>query len=284
MGCVCFQVDPNKHADAGAMVADALSFYEALGARLEGGVPNVVFKLPGTLAGLKACRELTNRGIGATITVNFGMFQHIPFARAIHEGQAIFACLVEMSGRLAYPVRDELLGKLERLARLGIDEAGARQAAAWAGVLVAKRLYRMLQESGIQQSRCKILIASLRIYTGEAYAGLPGAFPDITEVTGAALLSVFPNVRHAFEHADAELRPVQIEAAPPQGILEALAHSEIFKQAYYLPGDERLKPDRALSLEDEDAVFNWSPVHSTLVEFMNSYNALVQRLAKRKGR
>jgi transaldolase len=282
MGCVCFQVDPNKHADAEAMVADALFFYEMLRSRLEGGAPNVVFKLPGTLAGLKACRALTRQGIGATITVNFGMFQHVPFARAIQKGKMIFACLVEMNGRLAYPVRDELLGKLDHLASLGIDEAGARQAAAWAGVLVAKRLYRMLRESGIQQSRCKILIASLRIYTGEAYAGLPGAFPDITEVTGAALLSVFPNVRHAFEHADAELRPVQIEAAPPQGVLEALAHSEIFKQAYYLPGDERLKPERALSLEDEDAVFNWSPVHSTLVEFMNSYNSLVQRLDERR--
>jgi hypothetical protein len=54
MGCVCLQVAPTHHADAGAMVADALFFYEQFQTRLEGGVPNVVFKLPGTLAGLEA--------------------------------------------------------------------------------------------------------------------------------------------------------------------------------------------------------------------------------------
>jgi hypothetical protein len=77
MGSVCFQVDPNNHADAEAMIGDALFFYEELRSRFGGGIPNVVFKLPGTQAGLEACRALTNRGIGVTITVNFGMFQHI---------------------------------------------------------------------------------------------------------------------------------------------------------------------------------------------------------------
>jgi len=290
MGCVCFQVDPNKHGDAEEMIGDALFFYEALCSRLDGGVPNVVFKLPGTLAGLEACRSLTSRGIGATITVNFGMFQHIPFAQAILEGHALFSCLVEMNGRLAFPVRDELLGKLDQLASLGIDEACAREAAAWAGVIVAKRLYSLLKEQGIDQSRCKILIASLRIYHGEAYRDLPSAFPDITEITGAALLSVFPNVRFAFDQqTDIELNPLQIESPVPKHVLNTLAYSEIFKQAYYVPDqaqfapeDERFKPDKVLILEDEDGVFNWPPVHNTLVEFMNSYNSLAQRLDDRK--
>ncbi len=289
MGCVCFQVNPNNHADAEAMIADALFFYEELRTRFGGGIPNVVFKLPGTQAGLEACRALTNRGIGATITVNFGMFQHIPFAQAIHEGQALYACLVEMNGRLAFPVRDELLGMLDELAVFGIDEDSAREAAAWAGVIIAKRLHNMLIDNGIDQNRTKILIASLRIYEGEAYQYLPNAFPDITEITGAQLLSVFPNVRHAFDHSGKiTIEPCQIESPVPERILEILAHSEIFKQAYYISDqswllgeDERFKPDRELVLEDEAGVFSWPPVHNTLVEFMNSYNNLVQRLDER---
>jgi len=290
MGCVCFQVDPNNHGDAEAMTGDALFFYEALRSRLGGGIPNVVFKLPGTLAGLESCRALTRRGIGATITVNFGMFQHIPFAQAIQEGHALYACLVEMNGRLAFPVRDELLGKLDVLAANGIDDACAREAAAWAGVIVAKRLYKILNDKGIDQSRCKILIASLRIYEGLAYQDLPSAFPDITEVTGASLLSVFPNVRHAFDQAaEIAVNPFQIEDPVPERILDTLAYSEIFKQAYYIADrawltqeDERFKPDKELVLEDEVGVFHWPPVHNTLVEFINSYNRLVQDLGERR--
>jgi hypothetical protein len=289
MGCVCFQVDPNNHGDVEAMTSDALFFYEALRSRFSGGIPNVVFKLPGTQAGLEACRALTGRGIGATITVNFGMFQHIPFAQAIREGYALYACLVEMNGRLAFPVRDELLGKLDQLAEVGIDEGAAREAAAWAGVIIPKRLYKMLNDKGIDQNRSKILIASLRIYEGDAYRDLPNAFPDITEIIGANLLSVFPNVRHAFDQAEEmAINPLQIESSVPEHILDILAHSEVFKQAYYVADrswvieeDQRFKPDRELVLEDEEGVFNWPPVHNTLVEFMNSYNSLVQRLEER---
>ncbi len=213
MGSVCLQVNPGNHADAQAMVSDALFFYDLMRCHLNGGIPNVVFKLPGTQAGLEACRELTGRGIGVTITVNFGMFQHIPFAEAMSQGQAIYSNLVEMNGRLAFPVRDELLGKLETLSAQGIDEAAARQAAAWSGVIIAKRLYQVLNERGIDQCRAKILIASLRIYQGESYQALPSAFPDITEITGARLLSVFPNVRYAYDHAaPVDIQPNQIEA------------------------------------------------------------------------
>jgi transaldolase len=285
MGSVCLQVNPAKHADSQAMVADALFFYDLMRCHLDGGIPNVVFKLPGTQAGLEACRELTGRGIGVTITVDFGMFQHIPFAEAMSQGQAIYSNLVEMSGRLAFPVRDELLGKLEALSVQGIDEAAARQAAAWSGVIIAKRLYQALKERGMDQSRSKILIASLRIYQGESYRGLPNAYPDITEITGARLLSVFPNVRYAYDHAaPIDIQPCQIEAPLPAGVMEVLAHSEIFKQAYYLPGDDpRFKPAQELTLQDEQGTFAWPPVYNTLTEFIKSYNTLIQRIAERKA-
>jgi hypothetical protein len=267
------------------MVSDALFFYDLMRCHLNGGIPNVVFKLPGTQAGLEACRELTGRGIGVTITVNFGMFQHIPFAEAMSQSQAIYSNVVEMSGRLAFPVRDELLGKLEALAAQGIDEAAARQAAAWSGVAIAKRLYQVLKERGIDQRRTKILIASLRIYQGEIYKTLPSAFPDITEITGARLLSVFPNVRYAYDHAaSVDIQPSQIEAPLPTGVMDTLAHSEIFKQAYYMAGDDqRFQPAQELTLQDEQGTFTWPPVYNTLTEFIKSYNTTVQRIAERKA-
>lgn len=285
MGYVCFQVNPHKHDDAGAMISDALLIYEVFQGNFDGGVPNVVFKLPGTQAGLEACRALTGRGIGVTITVNFGMFQHVPFAEAIQAGQAMCACLVEMNGRLAYPVRDELLAKLDQRGASSIDEIQALEAAAWAGVAVMKRLHNLLVERGYDLDRIRPLVASLRIYEGPGYENLPSAFPDITEMVGTGILSVFPNVRRAFDRQpDMKLEPRRIEAPVPAEILNRLAHSEIFKQAYYVAelDGPQFKPEVELTLADTAAVSAWLPIHNTLTEFVKSYDTFVGRIRERK--
>ena len=290
MGCVTLQVNPHMHGNAETMISDALSYYETLRTRLSGGVPNVVFKLPGTKAGLVACRALTGRGIGVTITVNFALFQHLPFAQAIQEGQAIFSCLAHMNGRLAYPVRDELLSKLDELAIYGIDEAKAREAAAWSGVAVLKRLQKLFVNKGYDLTCIKPLVASLRIYEGDGYDNLPNRFPDITETLGTSLISVFPNVRRPFDaQPNIKLNPQQVDAPLPDGILETLAHSEIFKQAYYVSypewaneEDERFRPVYELSLEDEVGTAAWAPIHATSTQFSDSYDIFVQRILERK--
>lgn len=290
MGCVSLQVNPKKHDDAQAMISDVRSIYDELRAKLDGGVPNVVFKLPATLAGLKACRAVTREGIGVNITVNFGMFQQLRFAEAIREGNAIFSCLTEMNGRLAYPVRDELLGELDKLARCGLDESSAREAAAWAGVAVVKRLEKLLIEQGYDLIKVKPLVASLRIYgAGPGYENLPSAFPDITEQVGTSIITVFPNVRHALDalpHID--LDPQGVQKSTPDHVLETLTHSEIFKQAYYVvdsqwvADDSRFKPERELVLEDEREVFEYPPVYNTMTQFSEGYDRFVQRILRRR--
>lgn len=293
MGCVSLQVNPRRHDDAASMLRDAAALYAALERRLEGGVPNVVFKLPGTQAGLEACRELTAAGIGVTITVNFGLFQHLPFAQAIAGGRALFSTLAHMSGRLAFPVRDELLGKLGELGRHGIDESRARTAAAWSGVAVLKRLQRVLAAQGVDLARVKPLIASLRVYSGPDHAALPGPIPDLSEVVGTGILTVFPNVRRAFDALpDPPLDGARIEAPVPKGVFEVLRHSELFKQAYWLgplagageADDPALRPARPLALADRAATAGWTPVANTLNEFCKAYDTFVDRILARRGR
>lgn len=292
MGCVSLQVNPRRHDEPESMLRDAAAIYAELERRLDGGVPNVVFKLPGTHAGLVACRALTAAGIGVTITVNFGLFQHLPFALAIADGSALFSTLAHMSGRLAFPVRDELLGKLAELEALGITEAQVRLAAAWSGVAVLKRLHRCLTHRGIDLSRVKPLIASLRVYTDAAYAGLPGPIPDITEVVGTGILTVFPNVRRSFDRLPAvPLDGNRIEAPVPGEVFDVLRHSEIFKQAHWLglqsngePDPVDLRPAHPLSLEDRTATAGWTPVANTLDEFCKAYDSFVDRIQARRPR
>lgn len=286
MGCVCLQVNP--HLDtADAMVDEALWYYEHLCERLHGGVPNVRFKIIGTQAGLEAARILVRRGIGVTITVNFGMFQHIPFAQALAEGAGTWSCLVEMNGRLAFPIRDELLAKAEELQEQGISEGAIREAAAWAGVAIARRLHAFLQKHGIDTRTVRTLIASLRIYRGDGYENLPGPFPDITECLGAGIISVFPNIRGPYDRANnASLSPDAMARPIPAHALRVLAHSEIFRQAWRAPGEdltgplERLvaPPDHPIALENEDAVARWTPVRETLSQFRAAYDAFVESI------
>jgi len=140
-----------------------------------------------------------------------------------------------MNGRLAFPVRNELLGRLDEHSDLGIDESCAHEAADKAEVLDAKRLYKTLNDNGVDQNRSKIFIASLRIYEGEAYQDLPNTFPDINEINAASIQSVFPNIRHSFDQADhMVMNPLQIKDPEPDHIPNTLAHSEIFKQAHHV--------------------------------------------------
>lgn len=286
IGCVCLQVNPHRHGDALAMVSDARSLYAELRRRLSGGVPNVVFKLPATLAGLHACRELTAEGIGVTITVTFGLYQHLTFASALQGGQAILSTLAHMSGRLAFPIRDELLSKSGELERLGFGEAQLREAAAWSGVAVHKRLLQTLEARGIDTKRVRPLIASLRFYTGPGYEALPSPFPDITETIGTGIVTVFPNIRHAFDAQPAmTLDPGGIARPVPEHVFGVLRHSQIFRQAYWVPelgDDDGWRPEAPFTLEDAQANAAWPPVSNTLNEFMKAYDTFVDRILARR--
>jgi transaldolase len=287
MGSVSLQVNPKCHNDAHKMIADARDIYSDLGGRLSDGVPNVVFKLPATRAGLEACRALTMEGIGVNITLNFGVFQLLRFAEVIREGQAIVSVLSEMNGRLAAPVRDELLAALPLLTRDGVFEADVREAAAWSGVAVVKKLHRLLGEHGYDTPRIKPLVASLRVYKeGAGYDRLPSPCPDLTETLGVSIITVFPDVRRAFDELSlSPLDPVSVDREVPPHVLDVLTHSEIFKQAYYVSDprwapceDQRFRPDRLLRLEDEAEVAAWAPMSNTLRQFAASYDHFVQQL------
>jgi hypothetical protein len=192
-----------------------------------------------------------------------------------------------MNGRLAYPVRDELLARLAELKAHGIEESDAREAAAWSGVAVVKKLQRLMLQKGYDTSRIRPLVASLRIYKeGVGYDRLPSPYPDITETLGVAVITVFPDVRHAFDlEPSMNLRGTSVDEPVPEAALRVLAHSEVFRQAYYVADrkwvehdDEHFRPRRPLTLEDVEDVAQWEPVRATLGQFGQSYDHFLSRL------
>ncbi|MCJ7675385.1 MAG: transaldolase family protein [Sedimentisphaerales bacterium] len=294
-GYVSLQVNPKNHDDWQQMVTEAKNLYGSLEDQF-GGVPNVVFKLPATAAGIIAAEKLTSEGIGVTITVEFSVFQALGFAEVLNRGKMLVAYLALMNGRLAYPVRDEMKTK-------GVP--GGVEAARWAGVEVARKAYRRLYAPpeqggmGVDPERIKLLVASLRIYDDW--------IPDISQLWGCPVITIFPNVRRKFDISPATrgqgLPPAQacpepvervrgsieftgdsVLGATPDDQLKVLLESEIFRQAWWVPGDpEQYRPKRVLTLEtkDSEALLKWPPVANTLGEFIDLYEKMGQMVKER---
>jgi transaldolase len=271
-GYVSLQVNPKNHDDWQQMVTEAKNLYGSLEDQF-GGVPNVVFKLPATAAGIIAAEKLTSEGIGVTITVEFSVFQALGFAEVLNRGKMLVAYLALMNGRLAYPVRDEMKTK-------GVP--GGVEAARWAGVEVARKAYRRLYAPpeqggmGVDPERIKLLIASLRIYDDW--------IPDISQLWGCPVITIFPNVRRKFDSHQREFTGDAVLNATPDDQLKVLLESEIFRQAWWVPGDpEQYRPKRVLTLEtkDSEALLKWPPVANTLGEFIDLYEKMGQMVRER---
>jgi len=272
-GYVSLQVNPEAHDDTSKMFHAAREIYNELERRL-GGVPNVVIKVPATHAGLKTAEQLTVLGIGVTITLTYSMFQALPFARVLNAGHALVSYIAIMNGRLAFPVRDELVRQ---------SVPGGVEASRWAGVAVARKVGRKIYGPlssggfGIDPVRVKIMIASLRIYEDW--------IPDISELWGVPLLTVFPNVRRAYDAHMRQLSTSTVNLETPVSELKTLAESELFRQAWW--ADDRnettVEPHSKLTLDESDtlAVAAWTPVHETLTQFIESYRQMSMKVEER---
>ena len=266
-GYVCFQVNLEAHNNAEEMVKEAQFVYGMLEKRL-GGVPNVSFKLPGTSAGVVAAEELGSLGYSLTITLHFSTFQAMAFGKALKKSKALTSYVVVMNGRLAFPVRDEL-----KLLHNKEDSIPSRLA----GVEVTRHIYMKYYapESegglGLDRQRVKVLNASLRIYGSD--------IPDISEILGTQVITIFPNVRRAYDAIKRDDPIDSVTNETPESVLRELADSELFRQAWWVDGDcESFKPQRVLSLspEDEEAVIQWPPINQTVTQFIEEYRKLRQ--------
>jgi transaldolase len=267
LGFVCYQVNPNHHGDSQRMV-DEINFVHAMmSLRLGNGYePNISFKVPGTKAALEAAKVIGQQGISLTVTLSFSVYQALEFGRVFKSSKAAVNSVVIMNGRLAFPVRDQLVAENPE------EKDHLLETAKWVGVDVTRHLYEKLyaeeQVGGLAlDPKCmRILNASLRIYGND--------IPDVIEIWGSPSITIFPNVRHAL---NAVSRTYDAQAVGKQVDLEVRrsnAKSEIFRQSWYVDGDAKeFAPRKQLVLAETDPVeiTTWVPIAETLGQFLGSY-------------
>ena len=251
LGLVSLQLSPKEAFEEDVMVEGALKIYEALCGEI-GGTPNTVFKVPGTKAGITVAGELTKRGIGVNVTVNYSLPQQIAFAGVIERNStAPLSFRTQMDGRLDDPVGEELKAA-------GVSDW--EEIKTWATTAIRQREYRLLcmtpQEGGLGFTKSFCL--------GAAGRGPWNISRSVTDGPATLFLTVFPQRQVEFDAEPREIDPRAIwEPVAPEKLSALLHHSKLFRQAY--------EPD-GMTPEEFDTFL---PTQQTLKQFSEAYDKFV---------
>jgi len=251
LGYVSLQLNPKEAENSDKMVDEATWVYSEIEEAL-GGTPNIVFKLPGTQAGIAAAERMTAAGMGVNVTVNFALPQQIAFAGAIEANStAQVSFRTQMDGRLDDPVGEQL------------EEAGIEdweEVKKWATTAIRQREYHLLNhpptEGGLGFNKSFPLAASGRGAWNIERGTSNGPVPNF--------LTIFPDKAEDYDSVPREIDPNGIWTELPDGYLEKLMQSSIFRQAY--------EPDGMMPEEFIDFV----PAARTLTGFSETYDEFLQ--------
>jgi len=255
IGYVSLQLNPKNSDDADSMVKQANYVWPRLEEAL-GGIPNTVFKVPGTKAGLTAAAELTSNRMGVNITVNYSLPQQIAFGAVIEKNSiAPVSFRTQMDGRLDDPVGEEL------------QEAGVsdwEEVKTWCTTAIRQREYRLLcmdpMRGGMGLKKTNMLPAS-----GRGAWNILRSIHREPEVS--CFITIFPNRQEEFDSEPRELNPDGMWTPVPPEIIEKLYKSELFRKAY--------EPD-GMTVDEFD---NFLPCVRTLKGFSDSFDDFVKWVA-----
>jgi len=187
----------------------------------------------------EAAERLTARGMGVNVTVNYALPQQIAFAGAIEENStAKVSFRTQMDGRLDDPVGEQL------------EEAGVEdweEVKKWATTAIRQREYHMLnhppQEGGLGFNKSYPLAASGRGPWNIERGTNNGPVPNF--------ITIFPDKAEDYDSTPREIDPNGIWTELPDGYLDKLMKSSIFRQAYEPDG---MMPEEFIAMMELCAV------------------------------
>jgi transaldolase len=152
-GRLSIQTDPRNYRNTDRIVAQAVHFSHM--------APNIVVKIPVTVAGVAAIEEATYRGVSINATVSFCVPQALAVAEAVERGLS----RREAEGKdisTMGPVCTIMVGRLDDWLRVLMERDGIITDPGytqWAGVAAMKRAYQIYRERGY---RLRLLSAAMR--------------------------------------------------------------------------------------------------------------------------
>ncbi len=243
-GRLSMQTNPSLFRTPTAMVDQAVHFSTL--------APNIIVKLPATLAGIGAIEEATYRGVSVNVTVSFTVPQALAAAEAIERGlrrRDAEGLDTEHMG----PVVTIMVGRIEDWLRVVLERdqlTAMPDALPWSGIAVFKRAYGLFAE---RRYRARLLAAAIR----HQY--------HWSELIGGDVVLTLPSAwQKRFNASSVEVRPRMDEPVPAPFVDELLARFPDFRRAY--------EPD-GLSVSEFDS---FGATARTLRSFIASYHELLR--------
>jgi len=211
-GRLSVQTDPLLFRTPEAIVAQAVRF-AAL-------APNMIVKIPATIAGIEAIEEATWRGVSINVTVSFTAAQCIAAAEAIERGLRRRDEAGLDTTRMG-PVVTLMMGRIEDWLRVLVERDGLSvrpDALPWSGVAVFKRTYREFQARGF---RARLLGAAIRHHY------------HWSELIGGDVVITLPaSWQRRFNASDVEVRARIEDPVAPAHLDDLRRHLPDFVRAY----------------------------------------------------
>lgn len=152
-GRLSIQTDPRLYRNPEKIVQQAVRFNRL--------APNMIVKIPATMAGIVAIEEATYRGISINATVSFTLPQAVEVAEAVERGLT----RREKEGNdisMMGPVCTLMVGRLDDWLKVVADRENIianPEVLDWAGVAVMKKAYQIYEKRGY---RLRLLSAAFR--------------------------------------------------------------------------------------------------------------------------
>jgi transaldolase len=242
-GRLSVQTNPTLFRAPQLMVDQAVEF-SAL-------APNIIVKLPATIAGVPAIEEATYRGVSVNVTVSFTVAQALATAEAIERGLRRRDAEGLPTDRMG-PVVTLMMGRLEDWLRAVADRDALTvdpDVLPWSGVAVFKRAYHLFRERGY---RARLLGAAIRHHY------------HWSELIGGDVVITLPaSWQRRFNASEVEVRPRIDDPVDPRILDELQTRLPDFGRAY--------EPD-GLTVDEFD---DFGPTARTLRAFIGSYHELL---------
>ena len=260
-GYVSFELLPEVADDADASVEAAQRFFAEIDR------PNVLIKVPGTEAGVRAFEELTARGVSVNVTLLFAVSRYEEIAEAYLRGLERRVEAGEPVDRLA-SVASFFVSRVDGKVDARLGEAGREDLAGKAGVANAKVAYAAFQ----------------RIFSGERWERLAAAGANVQRPLWASTSTKNPDYPDTL-YVDNLIGPDTVNTMPDATLAAARDHARAHRtiDAGVDEADALLEELREAGVPFEDIVER-ELVDEGVAAFAKSYDSLIetidQQLAK----
>jgi transaldolase / glucose-6-phosphate isomerase len=260
-GYISFELPPELADDAEGSIEAAKHF------RQEIDRPNVLIKVPGTAAGVKAFEELTAAGVSVNVTLLFAVGRYEEIAEAYVRGLERRADAGEPIDRIA-SVASFFVSRVDSKVDAALEKAGRTDLAGKAAVANARIAYESFQ----------------RIFSGERWEKLKAKGANVQRPLWASTSTKNPSYPDTL-YVDELIGPDTVNTMPDATVEAARDHATVSRTVDkdYAAAHKVIDDVKAAGVDFDDIV-DRQLVEEGVASFAKSFDSLIETIAAKAAK